>query len=238
MDILDMLQKTKAMASGHFVYKAGHDHGAGYIDKDKFPTIGAQNLVALLEAEAEKALRMGFELSKYKEAVLLLPAYGAIKYGLVQAAYLERRTGIKVIVAETEVERDEKGKRVHVLPENTVKMIRGLPVFGKEDIVNAGTTLREINRLLKKVLEIELFAALSTVDRGGQTTRSLGIPYYYPYLRINMEKHDLRERICPQCAASVPINTDLGKGGRWVEMFGQPPYPEGMDFSAFWRDAT
>lgn len=234
MNILDMLKNTKAVATGHFVYKALFNHGAGYIDKDMFPYIGAQNLVALLEAEAEKALNMGFALDKYKEAVLITPAYGAIKYGLPMAAYLEKRTGTRVIVVETEVERNEAGKRFHIIPENQKKRILGLPIFGKEDIVNAGTTLREVDELVQKELKTSLFAALATIDRGGQTTKTLNIPCYYPYLRINMDQHDVRTGPCPQCVAGVPINTDLGKGERWVRMFGQPPYPADMDFSSFW----
>lgn len=235
IDILEMLRQTKAVATGHFVYKALHDHGNGYIDKDMFPHIGAQNLVALLEAEADKALNLGLELDKYKEAVLITPAYGAIKYGLPLAAYLEKRTGTKIIVIETEVEKDETGRRYHIIPENQKKRILGLPVFGKEDIVNAGTTLREMNNLTQKELGTRLFAALATIDRGAQTTKSLGISCYYPYMRIKMDKYDVRTGHCPQCAEGVPINTDLGKGQSWVTMFGQPPYPAGTDFSRFWE---
>lgn len=238
MDIIGMLQETKSVANGHFVYKAGYNHGPGYVDKDMFPFIGAQNLVALLEAEAEKALNMGFELEKYKKAVLILPAYGAIKYGLPLAAYLEKRTGTRIIVAETEVEKDGNGKRFHIIPENLKKRILGLPLFGKEDIVNAGTTFREVNGVIRKELDTSFIAGISSIDRGGQTTKSLGIPNYYPYMRIDMTQHDVRTGPCPQCAEGIPINTDLGKGERWVAMFGQPPYSPDMDFSDFWKDAA
>ncbi|MFA5360096.1 MAG: phosphoribosyltransferase [Patescibacteria group bacterium] len=235
IDVNKMLQESKAVASGHFVYKALYKHGAGYIDKDMFPYIGAQNLVALLEAEAEKALDMGLELSKYKNAVLVTPAYGAIKYGLPLAACLEKRTGTKIIVVETEVEKDETGKRYHIIPENQKKKIVDLPLFCKEDIVNNGTTIREVSELYQKELGMSLFAALSTVDRGGQTAETLGVSQYYPFLRLDMDQHDVRIGPCPQCAAGIPINTDLGKGEGWVKMFGQPPYLPDMDFSAFWN---
>jgi len=238
IDIMQMLQDCKAVATGHFVYKALYMHGAGYIDKDMFPFIGARNLVALLEAEAENALDQGFDLSGWKEAVLILPAYGAIKYGLPIANYLERRTNTRVYVAETEVERDGAGKRFHVMPDNQKKRIMCLPVFGKEDIVNNGTTLREVDALIQRELKTSLIAALSTVDRGGQTAESLVLPSYYPLMRINMEQHDVRTGVCPLCVAGVPINTDLGKGAGWVKMFGQPPYPDGMDFSAFWASTA
>ena len=67
MNVIEILEKTKAVATGHFVYKARFTHGTGYVDKDMFPEIGAQNLVETLEAEAEKALNMGLDLSGLKK---------------------------------------------------------------------------------------------------------------------------------------------------------------------------
>jgi orotate phosphoribosyltransferase len=235
MDILKILEETKAVATGHFVYKARYMHGIGYIDKDAFSLIGAQNLTEVLEQEAEKALKMGLDLSSYKKVTLVLPAYGAIKLGLPIAAYLEKRTGTRVVVIETEVERDEKGKRIHVIPDNMKKRVMGIPFIGKEDIVNSGTTLREIKALGEKELEAPMIAALATIDRGRQTTKTLKIPTYYPFIRINMDQHDLRKGPCPQCVEGMPINTNLGKGSEWVAMFGQPPYDPSTDFSIFWR---
>ncbi len=234
MNILKMLEETKSVATGHFVYKARYTHGAGYVDKDMFPSIGAQNLVEILEAEAEKALNMGLDLSGYKKISLITPAYGAIKLGLPVAAYLERRTGTRIIVIETEVVKDESGKRIHIIPENQKKRVMGIPLIGQEDIVNGGTTLREVRDLTARELKAMMFAAMSIIDRGGQTTRTLGIPYYYPFIRIDMTQHDIRKEPCPQCAAGIPISTDLGKGEEWVAMFGQPPYDPNMDFSKFW----
>lgn len=234
MDIQRMLQETKAVATGHFVYKVRHNHGTGYIDKDMFSLIGAQNLVEILEAEAEKALKMGLDISGCKKVILVTPAYGAIKLGLPIAAYLERRTGTRIFVIETEVEKDETGRRIHIIPENQKKRVMGVPFIVKEDIVNNGTTLREIRVLGERELKAPMVAALSIIDRGGQTTKTLGIPTYYPYMRIDMTQHDIRSGPCPQCVAGVPINTDLGKGSEWVAMFGQPPYEPGTDFLKFW----
>jgi len=238
MDIYEMLAKAKAIAQGHFIYKALYMHGKAYIDKDQLPSVGAQNFVALLEAEAEKALNMGLTISHFKEVALITPAYGAIKLGLPIAAYLERRTGTKIIVLETEVERNAEGKRVHFIPDNQKKRVMGLPVIGAEDIVNKGITLRELRDLVIKDLNSSLFAAICIADRGGQTPKTLGIPHYYPYIRMTMVQYDVRKEECPDCKAGVPISTELGKGIGWVKMFGQPPYPPGMDFSAFWNSAN
>lgn len=238
IDILEMLTRTKAASKGHFVYKAGHNHGAGYIDKDRFPLIGAQNMVRVLDAMAEKAMKAGLNFGQHKSVGLITPAYGAIKLGLPLAAALERRTKYDICVIETEVERDANGKRYHVIAENQKQMVTGMPLIGVEDIINAGTTVHEINALTYKELGAKLSAMFCVIDRGGQTAKSLGVRYYYPYERIDMTQYDVRVSPgCPQCTAGVPINTDLGKGAAWVKMFGQPPYPPGMDFSAFWKAA-
>lgn len=234
VDVMQMMRNTKALATGHFVYKALHNHGAGYIDKDMFPIMGARKLVMLLEAVADNALNSGLDFGQHQAAVLLAPAYGAIKYCLSLAAHIERLTNVRIVVVETELERDASGKRFHIIPDNVKKRILGLPVLCEEDIVNAGTTIREVNELIRRELATSLYAALSIVDRGNQTAETLNIPAYYPYVRINMDQHDVRTGPCPLCAEGVPINTDLGKGEGWVKMFGQPPYPNGMDFSAFW----
>jgi orotate phosphoribosyltransferase len=234
IDITEMLRVTKAVATGHFVYKARFNHGMAYVDKDMFPYIGASNLVEILEAGAEKALQAGLDLSPYKVVTLLTPAYGAIKLGLPVAAYLERQTGVRVFVAETEVERNDQGRRIHIIPENQKRRIMGIPAMGQEDIVNDGTTLRETRELAKKELNVSMFAALAILDRGSQTAETLGIPFYCPHIRINMEQYDVRTGPCPLCEAGIPIAVDLGKGAEWVNMFGQPPYPTGMDFSPFW----
>lgn len=233
-----MLESTGAVAEGHFVYKLMNMHGFAYIDKDRFPLVGAFNYCQILEAEADKAVDEGLGdlLSGIKKVALVVPAYGAIKQGLPLAAQIERRTGTRVIVFETEVERDGDGKRYHVIPENMREMVGGLPIIGADDITNNGKTNEELKPLIKKVLDSELIAFLATVDRGGQTAESLGLRGYFPYLRIQMDQHDCKIGPCPKCLAGVPINTDLGKGRIWVDKFGQPPYPSDMNFSAIWAN--
>ena len=112
---------------------------------------------------------------------------------------------------------------------------KGQPFIIIEDIVNNGTTISEVRELFEKEVGGEILAALCIVDRGGQTSESLGIKQYFPLMRVDMIQHDARNHACPLCLKGVPINTQLGKGKSWVNLFGQPPYARDTDFSALWK---
>ncbi len=133
------------------------------------------------------------------------------------------------------METDVAGKKVHVIPEKFHVAYQGKPFIIVEDIVNNGTTIREGKAVCVKQVDGEVIAALSIAERGGQTTESLGVPQFFPLMRVNMVQYDVKKAVCPLCEAGIPINTILGKGKRWIELFGQPPYNPRADFSEFWK---
>jgi len=230
------IEESNAVAEGHFVYKAGYNHGNLYINKEKFPNMGARKLVELIREVGINALDSGLDFGSAKKIGIIGPAYGAIPFSLTLAAYLEeQRPDILFFPARTQLVKDNAGKEYHVIPEKLLEDYQDGSLIIHEDIVNEGTTIREVTRLFKHAVNARIIAATCFVDRGGQTTESLGVEQYYPYFAKKLEQHDVQQKPCPQCQAGIPITTDLGKGKRWVKMFGQPPYPEGMDFSAFWK---
>lgn len=230
------IKESNAVAKGHFVYKAGHNHGNLYINKERFPDMGARKLVELIRQVGINALDSGLDFGSAKKIGIIGPAYGAIPFSLTLAAYLEeQRPDILFFPARTQLVKDSKGKEYHIIPEKLQKDYQNGTFILHEDIVNKGTTMREVKILFKHAVSANIIAATCFADRGGQTAESLGIKQYYPYFAKKLEQHDIREKPCPQCQAGIPITTDLGKGKRWVAMFGQPPYPEDMDFSTFWK---
>ncbi|PIP27473.1 MAG: hypothetical protein COX30_01750 [Candidatus Moranbacteria bacterium CG23_combo_of_CG06-09_8_20_14_all_39_10] len=235
-NIAEILRDCKSVVQGdHIVYKLG-THGTEYIDKEQFAKLGAQRLAAVLRLSAGCAIKNGLEAGGREMIGIIGPAYGAIPYALTVAESLEGHFGTPLFFpARTELVMDATGKKIHVIPEKLLALYAEKRFIGIEDIVNNGTTLRELRDLLLTIGS-EMFAAISAADRGGQTAESLGIKQYFPGLRIDMDQVDLRKAVCPQCVMGVPINTVLGKGARWVKMFGQPPYPPGMDFAAFWSE--
>jgi orotate phosphoribosyltransferase len=235
MDEKSIIETSGAAVTGHFVYKARYMHGPGYIDKEIFPEIGALYLIRAIYEVADNAIKKGFVINDAPVGIVC-PAYGAIPYGLTLAEAFEKRNqGVKFFPARTELMWQTDGeKKVHYIPEKLASRYHGKAFIIFEDIVNNGTTIREVEELFQREVDAKILAAISFVNRGGQTAKSLGVPAFYPLLDIVMAQYDLRAGLCPLCDEGVPINTDLGKGAEWVEMFGQPPYASGTDFSKFW----
>lgn len=216
----------------HFVYKAGL-HGDAYIDKEGLIKLGIGGISVLLKLAAQSAFLQGFAWPSFKEPYGVLgPAYGAIALAPLLTLHFCGGRQDAFFPARTELETDATGKRVHVIPEKLRGYYAGKSFVLIEDIVNNGTTIREVAALLRSI-DAEVLAAICLVNRGGQTAESLGVDRFYPLLEVKMPQHEPAK--CPLCATGVPINTKLGKGKRWVELFGVPPYLPGADFSAFWK---
>jgi orotate phosphoribosyltransferase len=230
-EAMEILSSANAiMDNDHFVYKAG-THGSAYINKEKFPFLGARNLENILVATAENAVRNGLNLQGETSVGIIGPAMGATPYPLTLAVAFEKLfPGIIFFPARTELEIDKDGKKIHIIPEKLLSDYKGRCFMIFEDIVNNGTTIREVTNLFAGIARVK--AAICIADRGGQTAKSLGIAEYYPWLRVDMTQYDAKK--CPICARETPINVVLGKGNVWVKLFGQPPYPKDRDFSSFW----
>lgn len=234
-EVKKILADLKAIIDGdHIVYKAG-THGMAYIDKEKFSQVGAGKLAGLLRRVVSNAISKGIVLADTEPIGVIGPAYGAIPYALTVAEEFENALqGTTFFPARTELVVDTSGKKIHVIPEKLQGFYSGKKFVALEDIVNNGTTLRELKPPLEAI-GAKIIAALAVADRGGQTTESLGIEQYFPLMRVDMAQYDARGHKCPLCEKGVPINTVLGKGERWVKLFGQPPYDSKTDFSKFWE---
>jgi len=229
------IKESGAIAEGHFVYKAGWAHGNLYINKEKFPKMGSIKLSNLIRQAGYNALVLGLEFGEAKEIGIIGPAYGAIPFSLTLAAYFEeQRPDILFYPARTELVKNEKGRNVHIIPDKLLEDYQNSAFIVFEDIVNNGTTIREVAELFRKKADSRIIAAICFVDRTGHTPKSLGIEQHHPYFVKKMEQYDIRQKPCPQCQAGIPITTDIGKGKEWVAMFGHPPYSDDVDFSAFW----
>jgi orotate phosphoribosyltransferase len=235
IEAIAILSSAKAVVDNdHFVYKAG-THGSAYINKERFPFLGARNLENILIEVAQNAVRNGLDLGGETSIGIIGPAMGATPYPLTLAIAFEKLfPELTFFPARTELETDRDGKRTHIIPEKLAADYKDSCFIIFEDIVNNGTTIREVNELFSKIGRVK--AALCIVDRGGQNCQTLGVSQYYPWLRVDMTQYDARD--CPLCKRGTPVNTVLGKGKVWTNLFGQPPYPADKDFSAFWEKSS
>lgn len=221
----------------HFVFKAGYMHGDSYIDKNQFLHIGPHAIFNVIGDTVRNAAQLCFNIGQYPEVGVMTPAYGAIPFSLAVAWHLEEIfPSIRFFPARTELE-TVAGRKVHRIPKKFIEKYKRKPFIVFEDIVNNGTTCREVKGVLENQAGAEVIAVICLLNRGGQTAETLGVEQFFPRMELTLPQWDLRTGVCPECEQGVPINTKIGKGQEWVNMFGQPPYPEGTDFSAFWKEA-
>ncbi|MDD2871512.1 MAG: phosphoribosyltransferase family protein [Candidatus Gracilibacteria bacterium] len=161
-----------------------------------------------------------------KNVLVIGPANGAISYAPIVSSYLQKyfRT-IKFRHGRTQLDKNDK----HYIAEKHKALIDISDTFIiVEDIVNQGTTIKEVSAILPK----QVNSVLCLVDRGNNSAENLGIEQFFPFLRVNMDQYDPRKN-ASLFESEMKINTTLGKGNIWVEQFGQPPYGDDVDFSTF-----
>jgi len=233
--VTNYLRDVDAFVEGHFVYKSGL-HGNMYIDKERLGRLGGRKMNDILIAIAINAVvRKNMNFKSESTVTIIGPAFGAINYTLSICNFLEdayKTSRVNFRPGRTQLREDGK---THYFPEKLLDIYAESDEFIViEDIVNLGSTIREIDALTKATFGKPVSRAMCIVNRGGQTAQSMGIEEFYPLLDVCMQQHDPRT---PAGLAKInelgQINLKLGKGSGWVKLFGQPPYAAGTDFSAY-----
>lgn len=227
----EILEQAGAVVTGQiFVYKAGYV-GDAYINKEALADLGATVVGNCLKAMVDNAI--GQELSfdaGIKKVGVLGPAHGAIHYAQPVAEHLENIfPDLVVVTARTQL--DSQGN--HEIPDKLIEQYAQVDTWLiVEDIVNQGITIKEVAALLVHHFDKLPQAALALVSRGSKTADELGVSDFYPLAEVEMNQYDPSEN--PSLLFSnLPLNTELGKGKKFVEEFGMPPYKDGTDFSNF-----
>lgn len=228
----ELIVGAQAIMRGHFVYKSGK-HGPLYIDKLRFGEIGVEHLHTIINAVVDNAVVFGgLDFPEGITVRVVGPAYGAIGYALPVALRLADLFPMtKFVVGFTQL--DENGKQS--LPQKLVDLYAGTDMFVLiDDIVNSGTTVREVGTLLRRYFGKGITHCLSAVSRGGQKSDGLNVETFNPLIDVIFAQYDPR---MPEELAEInelpAIDTILGKGKMWIDLFGPGPYEPGTDFSAF-----
>jgi orotate phosphoribosyltransferase len=226
-DFKELLAMLNVVVTGNiFVYKSGFI-GTAYVNKEELALQGGPVINSCVISMAQNAYFKNMKFDPDVKTVLLIgPAYGAIGYPYPVSEYLSKYyPNIVFIPGRTQL--DNKGN--HYIPEKFKEKYFDCDEFIiLEDIINAGTTIKEVSSLLPK----RVHSTICLVDRGNNTATKLGIENFFPFISINMDMFD--PRIDPSLFNSgLQINTELGKGKLWLEQLGLPPYSDDADFSAF-----
>ncbi len=228
----ELLSRINCVKTGEiFIYKSGFI-GTAYVDKEELSKAGGSCLNQCLRGMIKAAIDNSMVLNaNIKTIAVIGPAYGAINYAPVVAEYLEEHFPLDIVCIPTRTQLDADGN--HMIPSKLYPVYENADcLLIAEDVANGGTTIKEVNNLVVKLFEKRVDIAMCLVHRGKNTVSSLGIGQFFPFLDIDMQMFD--PRVDPSIFDSgMKINVDLGKGAKWVEEFGEPPYEKGADFSGF-----
>ena len=187
MDILRELEAAGGLLTGHFVLKSGR-HSDRYLNKDViYPDTWFMSRVGeRLGDEAERE----FGISDL--------VIGPEKGGIV----LSQWTGWYLSVSSLYAEKNGDGFVV----KRNARLIAGRKVLIVEDIVTTGGSIQAVYDLIRP-LGGEPVGCVCLVNRG-----RVRLPWLRWLAEVNVETWTADE--CPLCKAGIPINTDVGHGGK------------------------
>lgn len=202
-EVVDILEKTGAVVSNsHFVYISGK-HAPIYINKDYiFPHIKYISRIAEIIAE------------KYKDSpvdVVAGPSMGGIILSQWTACHLCILKSKEILSVYTEKQPDKD----QIFTRGYGQFVKGKNVLVVEDIVTTGGSVKKvINSVQKEGGKVLAACAIVNKDPIHINPKFIGVPFDYLTI-LGMDVYD--EKDCPLCEESVPINTELGHGKKFLE---------------------
>lgn len=154
-NVIDFLVKSKALLFGDFTLKSGRK-APYFINTGKFDD--GESISKLGELYAGHMINAG--LSDID--VIFGPAYKGVPLCVATSAAMANQYGKKVAFSFNRKEAKTHGDKGMFVGRNLEK---GMRVVVVEDVVTAGTTLREIVPLLRNDIGVDLKAVVVLVDR-------------------------------------------------------------------------
>lgn len=201
-ELLQILKDVGAIyTDDHFVYTSGK-HGSVYVNKDAlYPHTKYSSRIGQMFAE------------KYKDAdidVVAAPALGGIVLSQWTAYFLSQLTGKDVLGVYTEKTPDKN----QIFTRGYDKLVTGKKVLVIEDLANTGGSVKKVVESVRQVGG-EVVGVCVMVNRNpeGVTTETIGAPFD----ALAVFKAEAWEAAdCPLCKESVPVNTKVGHGAKYI----------------------
>lgn len=203
-DIKQMLIDSGGwLDNDHFVFTNGN-HSDNYSNKDALFT--HTELASKLGEAMAEAMR------DWDPEVVVSPALGGIV--LVQWAGYHASQLLGRDVLAVYAEKTDGPEKFH-FTRGYDKLVRGKRVVVLEDNLTSGTSVRKVVELVKATGG-HIQGVVAMVNRGGVTKADVGNPPHFVSLfEANLKSWPAED--CKLCAAGVPINTQIGKGKKFLE---------------------
>jgi orotate phosphoribosyltransferase len=180
-EILDALEQSQALRSGHFVLTSGR-HSAQYVQCARI--LEDAQLTTRLAQTAVGRLPGGLDVD-----LVAAPAVGGLIIGFAVAQAL----GVKFIFSER-----EHGRMVL---RRGFEVPQGARVLVVEDVVTTGGSVGEVIDLVRKAGG-DVAGVVALIDRGGD--KKFHAPFW-PLLQLEVESWEADS--CALCAQGVPVDS-------------------------------
>lgn len=202
-DVVSILRKVGGVITdSHFVYTSGK-HGSVYINKDAVYTH---------VNETSKIGKMFATKFKNKAVdVVAAPALGGIILSQWTAYHLSKLKGKEVLSVYTEktLEKDQ------VFTRGYDKLVKNKKVLVIEDLTTTGGSVKKVVKSVKKAGgKVIGVAVMVNRNPKGVNAKFMGVPF--TALRV-LKAEAFDEKNCELCKKSVPINTTVGHGKKYLE---------------------
>jgi orotate phosphoribosyltransferase len=223
--IKEMLQNAGAVMSGHFVLKRRSiedvykgrpgcgDHSPFYVNKDIL--FMPPNVLRSLGED----IAIRFLMSQVEVVVGLVAGSVALAAYVRDSLYEYGNTGVVAVYAE------EGSGGIKVFKRGFDNFVKGRRCLIVEDISTRGESplaaIAAVNALGGTVVGVSLIC-----NRGGEriTAQTLGVPVLESLVSMSPDQLETYPmETCPLCKAdTVPINTDVGHGRKFLEVISTP----------------
>lgn len=176
-EVLEVLRRSGALRSGHFVLSSGR-HSDAYVEK------------ARVFEDPAITVRLGREIASWYEdvAAVVSPAVGAIPLGFATAL----AAGARFLYAEREAGVMSLRRGFSISPGERALVV--------EDVVTTGGSAAEVLALVRD-LGADALGVAALVDRSGAS-----FPFPLRALaRVAAETWE--QHACPQCARGIPVES-------------------------------
>lgn len=190
------------LTNDHFVYTSGR-HGGIYVNKDRlYPH--TQQVRAVCAALAEPWRRRGIE-------VVAGPTIGGVILAQWVAEALSEAGGAPVFAVYAEPRSDADGQVSRYFGRGYDALVRGRQVLIVEDILTTGGSVAQVVAAVRVAAGTPV-AIRALCNRGGVSADAVGGVPISALMDVALESWAPED--CPLCQRGIPINTQIGKGGK------------------------
>lgn len=202
-NILDILKSVGAIITDdHFVYTSGK-HGSVYIFKDA------------LYPHTEKSSQVGELFARkyqnHKMDIVVAPALGGIILSQWTAYHLSQLKKREILGLYTE--KDSRSDQVFTRGYD--KLIKGKQILVIEDTTNTGGSVKKLVDSVRKTGG-NVIAVAVMVNRNPQEVNAQMFDAPFSAL-ADFPAEAYEEKDCALCKKSIPINTSVGHGKKFLE---------------------